>query len=381
MQRDSNTILDPGREESKENGSEKASGGASMPARVCLFSLRVLLLSIAVPLVAFTGILLGYHLFSAEGLSPLERFWEAFASIGVDVSFKQTVYIALGTISVGLTLALVRELISSIPHIYEFLAYENKQKARKALFLTVATSFVFSFGVVVCALSYSQYSQLKADRESTPPALRPEARLNVMLAGGNRAEEEDAAGALSFLIMFYDDATAETVERGQGVGLEIPQDQAAMLRHIAEMASACSTGRAQRAALQVIGSASSEPFDELVMRKSNEYNRRLANLRARQVARSVAAYARDFVEKRNETGAALWEPELTTHAWATYEDMVRARRYNDRNPDGSYIDERARLTRSAEIRLLRAGGCEFQALTESFIAMENPRQPRAWASR
>jgi len=320
-------------------------------------SVRFLILCGSIIVAAAVGALLGSFFFTDGALDLIGPFVEFLNKrLPSDTDIAKSLYVALGAVSVGLVLSLIKELLDLIPHTFDYIFFKGgTSEASKGYARTVVTVAIFAAGIIVSIIAYGRYH----DDGQEPSHSQ---NFNLLLPQAETVGENSSSSSISFLTMFYEDATEDAVEKGAGPGLGITPDQDEMLKNLSETVTACSASQGEHASITLIGNASSEPFDELLLKRSNELNRRLANLRAEKVASLMAAHSKRFINEHQVSNSDLALPKIHVHKWRSYHDMVRARRFSDRDSEGNYIDERARFTRSVEIKLRDAGECSFQSI-------------------
>ena len=361
--------MNPNNEANKRSGEANKNGSfwtyiKSIHGSRKLFGyiVRGVVLAVSICFVAVGGAWLGFKFFFESQLDILG----SFANFLGDPELTGMLYGALGAVSAGLVLALIREFFNIRQHSLDYLRYNENGDPMNGYMHTVLTVLMFSGGFIASAIAYHNYNNefgISSTEQipEEPVALEVAgSRFNFLLSADDVASGDGAQSKVSFLLMFYEDATEKAVKTGNGPGVSVSDDQIPFLRSIAETVTACSNGKESRAELIVIGSASSERFDTLPLRRSNQLNLKLANLRAEVVAKLLNEFSSSFGKAESRGSGPLGMPEVKVHKWKSYEDMVRARKFRDRDDNGSYIDERARLTRSVEITVEKAGECEFQ---------------------
>lgn len=325
------------------------------------YVLRGMILLISVVVFSIAGAALGFSVFDKDQWNIIGRA----ADIAGSPDLEKILYGALGAVSAGLILAFIRELLDMRQHSISYFLHRETSDPVSGYLHAVVTAFFFSAGFIASAIAYNSYQSNLSERPveeeiGNVPESASASQLRLLLPTDNSYSSLSDKGKIAFLLMFYEDATEAAVKSGHGPGLRVSNDQLAMLKSIAESATACSTEMGGRSELLVIGNASSEPFDRFDLKSSNELNRLLANRRAELVSEHLKHFATKFQESRTSKPNSFITPIVNAHEWRSYEDMIRARRFHDRDMNGDYIDERARFTRSVEIRINKAGECNFQ---------------------
>lgn len=244
----------------------------------------------------------------------------------------------------GVIVALIQEVTKTVPTLTQFVLHEKLQLDK--LTGPCATFFAVSASLVLSVWAWAHHQE-------EPPPVQDSTSIRFIVDGDNGSDEHETALA-TFLVTFAEDATPQSLKARSGPGLDISRSDRDLLKSLALTLANCTKPSGRSPEVHLIGSASSGPFESLSMAESNQLNTELANVRAELVAE---------VLRSNALEVAWVEPRIVVHRWKSFEDMVQARRFRDRHPDGTYSPERARLTRRVEVRLIGAGACEFDLPT------------------
>lgn len=310
-------------------------------------ALRALLAMSSLALSTYFGVGLVLFLSSSEGLQFVVSQGNLLTDRSItSESLRDSLVIVTSVLGGGIVLAAFQQMAFGIEKLTNFITESGWEIGKLTASCTVF--FLLGAGVTLVFESLS----------SNPPTTREAGVIRIFLQ--DQEKTADFSG-LGFLITFKEDATLESMnatlesisaksESEDATGLTISPADIDLLGALAETFERCLEMDGERGELSLIGMASSSQIGELGPRKSNQKNMELANLRAEVVKLEM---------ERQLSPDLLKRLDIEVFEWTTFEDMIQARRFRDTNSSGEYDSERARLTRRVEIRIVSAGGCDF----------------------
>lgn len=212
----------------------------------------------------------------------------------------------------------------------------------KSLTEPAVAFFAATFGLGLIVMSYHPDGTDPEPNGSGTAVVIAPALETVSNLGGS-------GGGATFFVGFPADATVREVENEAGSGVDVSNGYQDLLRQVTRALAECAQGAAEPPLVQILGIASSSPFDSVPPDSSRVLNMTLANLRAQKVA--------DIIHGTPEASRL----NVTTYKWRDYEEMIQARRFRDRFPNGKYGEYMGLLNRRVEVHVTRAGNCELRA--------------------
>jgi hypothetical protein len=234
----------------------------------------------------------------------------------------------------AVVLAALKDFVDILSSIIEIALKWSASKLARALGLT----FVVSFGLALAILSLGPPPEAEGDSGGS-------LLLSILPPSGRSREGEEG---IVFYVTFAEDATKNAVDNETGPGVDLSPAYRELLTDLGTGLSKCAQRSGHPVRASVVGMASSSPFAGLNDVESAPFNVRLANLRATKVKQML------------ETKPGI---RVDAFEWSGYEEMVAARRFSDRLPNGKYDSDLGSFNRRVEVYIENLGDCEYRVPT------------------